>query len=56
MSCAAGFTHAFTPASTNAQIKMFVQKTVQTEAFEFVTSSLFQKEISIGLATSGSQN
>ena len=43
MSCAAGLTHAFTPASTNAQDQDIRAKNVLLEIFEFVTSSLFQK-------------
>ena len=43
MSCAAGLTHAFTLQVLTHRIKMFVQKTVLLEIFEFVTSSLFQK-------------
>ena len=53
---AAGFTHAFTPASTNAQdqdirVKNNATRNIRVRDFFFIS-----KEISIGLATSGSLN
>jgi len=53
---AAGFTHAFTPASTNAQdqdirVKSNATRNIRVRDFFFIS-----KEISIGLATSGSLN
>ena len=56
MSCAAGFTHAFTPASTNAQDQDVRAKNSATRNIRIRDFFFISKEISIGLATSGSQN
>lgn len=56
MSSAAGFTHAFTPASTNAQDQDVRCKNSATRNIRIRDFFFISKEISIGLATSGSQN
>ena len=50
------FTHAFTPASTNAQDQDIRAKNSATRNIRIRDFFFISKEISIGLATSGSQN
>jgi len=56
MATAAGFTHAYTPASTNAQDQDIRAKNSATRNIRIRDFFFISKEISIGLATSGSLN